>query len=52
MKGQLARWPADKLATALDLLLAAELDCKTTGMPAPEICGRAILQLTRAAGRR
>jgi DNA polymerase-3 subunit delta len=52
MKGQLARWPADKLATALELLLTAELDCKTTGLPAPEICGRAILQLTRAAGRR
>jgi len=52
MKGQLARWPADKLATALELLVNAELDCKTTGMPAPEICGRAILQLTRAAGRR
>jgi len=52
MKSQLARWPGEKLATALDLLLNAELDCKTTGLPAPEICGRAILQLARAAGRR
>lgn len=54
IKGQLSRWPADKLATALDLLLTAEMDCKTTGLPAPEICGRAVLQLTRAAaaGRR
>ena len=52
MKTQLGRWPADKLATALDVLLNAELDCKTTGLPAPEICGRAVLQLTRAAGRR
>jgi DNA polymerase-3 subunit delta len=52
MKGQLGRWPLDKLATALDLLLTAEIDCKTTGLPAPQICGRAILQLTRAAGRR
>lgn len=52
MKGQLTRWPSDKLATALDLLLTAELDCKTTGSPAPEICGRAVLQLARAAGRR
>ena len=54
MKGQLGRWPVEKLATALDLLLTAEMDCKTTGLPAPEICGRAVLQLTRAAaaGRR
>jgi len=52
MKGQLGRWPAEKLATALDVLLNAELDCKTTGLPAPEICGRAVLQLTRAAGKR
>ena len=54
MKGQLGRWSPDKLATALDLLLTAEMDCKTTGLPAPEICGRAVLQLTRAAaaGRR
>ena len=52
MKGQLQRWPADKLATALELLLTAELDCKSTGLPAPEICGRAALQLARAAGRR
>jgi DNA polymerase-3 subunit delta len=54
MKNQLSRWPAEKLATALDVLLTAEMDCKTTGLPAPEICGRAVLQLTRAAaaGRR
>lgn len=54
MKGQLGRWSPDKLATALDLLLTAEMECKTTGLPAPEICGRAVLQLTRAAaaGRR
>jgi DNA polymerase-3 subunit delta len=52
MKGQLTRWPADRLATALDLLLQAEIDSKTTGLPAEEICGRAVLQITRAAGRR
>ena len=52
MKGQLSRWSADKLGTALELLLNAEMDCKTTGLPAPEICGRVVLQLTRAAGRR
>jgi DNA polymerase-3 subunit delta len=52
LKGQLSRWPAEKLSTALALLLSAEIDCKTTGMPAAELCGRALLQLTRAAGRR
>jgi DNA polymerase-3 subunit delta len=49
MKSQLPRWPAEKLATALEVLLTAEIDCKTTGLPAPEICGRAVLQLARAA---
>jgi DNA polymerase-3 subunit delta len=52
LKGQLSRWSAEKLSTALALLLNAEIDCKTTGMPAAELCGRALLQLTRAAGRR
>ena len=52
VKRQLGRWSADRLGRALELLVAAELDCKTTGLPAPEICGRALLQLCRAAGRR
>jgi DNA polymerase-3 subunit delta len=52
MKGQLGRWPAERIGTALDLLLTAEMECKTTGLPANEICGRAILQLTRAAAAR
>jgi DNA polymerase-3 subunit delta len=52
LRAQIGRWPANRLATALDLILGAEIDCKTTGMPAEEICGRTILQLARAAGRR
>lgn len=52
MKQQISRWPGEKLAIALDLLLQAELDCKTTGLPSAEICGRAILQIARAADRR
>jgi DNA polymerase III subunit delta len=51
-KRQLNRWPADRLGKALELLLDAEGDCKTTGMPAAEITSRAIIQLARAAGRR
>lgn len=52
MRGQLVRWPAERLSLALDLLLTAEVDCKSTGMPAEEICSRTIMQLTRAAGRK
>lgn len=52
MRSQLVRWPAERLSPALDLLLNAEVDCKSTGMPAEEICSRTIMQLTRAAGRK
>jgi DNA polymerase-3 subunit delta len=52
MRGQLVRWTAERLAHALELLLNTEVDCKTTGMPAEEICSRAVMQLTRAAGRK
>lgn len=51
-KGQLAGWPLDRLAGAFDLLMAGEIDCKTTGLPAAEICGRTLIQIARAAGRR
>jgi DNA polymerase III subunit delta len=51
MQGQLHRWPAERIATALDLLVTAEIDGKTTGMPAAELTARAIMQLTRAGGR-
>jgi len=49
---QLSRWPADRVGRALELLIEAEVDCKSTGMPAEEICSRAVMQLARAAGRR
>ncbi|CAA7621852.1 DNA polymerase III subunit delta [Magnetospirillum sp. UT-4] len=48
---QLGRWSTDRLGRALELLLEAELECKTTGMPAEEICSRALMQVARAAGR-
>ncbi len=48
---QLGRWPSPKLAGALELLIEAELDCKTTGLPATEITSRALLKLAQAAGR-
>ncbi len=49
---QLTRWPADRVGRALELLIEAEVECKSTGMPAEEICSRAVMQLARAAGRK
>lgn len=51
MKRQVQRWSTDRCAQALDMLLAAEIDCKTTGLPAAEICARTLIQIARAAGR-
>ena len=51
MRRQVEGWPTGRLATALDLLLDAELDCKSTGMPDRTISGRVLLQITEA-GRR
>jgi len=48
---QLRRWPAATLAAALELLLQAEIDCKSTGLPAEAICGQALTRLTAAANR-
>lgn len=49
---QLSRWPGDRLGKALDVLTEAEMDCKTTGMPAAEITSRALMMIARAGGRR
>ncbi|MDO8607500.1 MAG: DNA polymerase III subunit delta [Phaeospirillum sp.] len=49
---QLSRWPVDRLGRALDVLTEAEMDCKTTGMPATEITSRALMMIARAAARR
>jgi DNA polymerase-3 subunit delta len=35
----------------MDLVVEAELDCKTTGMPAAPIAARAVMRVTEA-GRR
>jgi len=51
---QLRQWTPDRLAKALALVLEAEIDCKTTGLPAEAICGRALFRVAQAAaaGRR
>lgn len=46
---QLNLWPEAKLARAFDILTQAETDCKTTGLPAEAVTGRALLALAQAA---
>ena len=50
-KSALRQWPASNLGRALELLLKAEIDCKTTGMPAEAITARVLMQLATAARR-
>ena len=46
---QLSVWPVSRLADAIDVILEAELACKTTGMPAENICARAMMRITQGA---
>ena len=46
---QLQHWRPARLAQALEILTEAELDCKTTGLPAEAICGRALIRIANAA---
>jgi DNA polymerase-3 subunit delta len=48
---QIARWPLDRLTRALVLLVEAETDCKSTGMPVNAICARTLMRIAHAAGR-
>lgn len=51
VRGQLQLWRPSALAGALNLLMDAELGCKTTGNPDAAICGRALLRIANAARR-
>ena len=51
-RNQLRRWSGAALATALDSLMAAELDCKTTGIPGEATCERALMRLAARGSRR
>lgn len=52
-RNQLRRWPAPALRAALAALTEAEIQCKTTGLPAAAICERLVLSLAvRASGSR
>jgi DNA polymerase-3 subunit delta len=55
LRGQLRQWTAPRLGQALNIVAEAEIDCKTTGMPAQAVCHRALMriaQAARAGGRR
>lgn len=41
----LAKWPAVRVADALEVILATEVACKSTGAPQKSLCGRALLML-------
>lgn len=46
---QLRMWNSDRLARGLDLLLACEAACKTTGAPDKSLCGQALMQVASLA---
>ena len=48
---QLRIWSGDRLKPVLSRLLAAEIDLKTTGMPAEAVCHREFLAVARRARR-
>lgn len=49
-KRQMQAWPAARIDRAIDLVLQAEISCKSTGIPAAAVCGRTLLQIA-ALGR-
>jgi DNA polymerase-3 subunit delta len=44
-RSQLRMWPPERVSGALERLMDAERDCKTTGFPAETICHRTLLAL-------
>jgi len=51
-KMQASRWNEERLFEALDLLLETETLCKTTGVPAEAVCGRALFNIASMAKMR
>ncbi|ABC24423.1 DNA polymerase III subunit delta [Rhodospirillum rubrum] len=48
-RSQVQRWSAERLAQALDLLLDAEIDAKSSGLPERALVERLLLRLARGA---
>lgn len=51
-RGQLQHWSPNRLGQAIAIVTQAELDCKSTGMPARLICSRALMRIAQAARTR
>jgi len=51
-RDQLRRWSSAGLASAVESLMVAELDCKSTGIPAQATCERALMRLAARGARR
>ena len=49
LQSQIDIWPPSRVAGAMSLVLDAERDCKTTGMPAEVVCSRARMRVAQAA---
>ena len=52
LRAQARRWSLARTSQALDVLLQAEIQCKTTGMPDQAICSRALMRLAQTASSR
>lgn len=52
LEEQIRRWTPARLHQALARLTRAELECKTTGMPADALCQRALLEVAALLARR
>jgi len=52
LHAQVRQWTPARLHQAIDRLTRAELDCKTTGMPADVLCRRVLLEIAAQAPRR
>lgn len=48
-RNQVGIWTPLRIVQALDILMKSERECKSTGLPAIEICSRALLRIGSAA---
>ncbi len=48
-QAQMRQWRLERLARAMELLMEAEIECKSTGLPAAQICHRALIRISQAA---
>jgi DNA polymerase-3 subunit delta len=48
---QMRSWRSQRIGAALELLMAAEMECKTTGQPAQMLCGRVLMRIAAMVNR-